>query len=297
MPATANATPVPADLYVMLDQTASMSDALGASTRWQQVTSGLQSFALSPPTTVDVGLQYFGLAPTSCPASCSIDADCGACGPCFMGFCTGAAGDSCNASDYATPDVEISPMPSQAGSITSSLAAHSPATSHATSAALQGLVDHMHSWASSHPSRPVGGVLITDGDPTQCDTNAAHVAGIADGGLPVYVLSIGTVSTADAIAAAGGTGASIPILDSAGVVSAMSSASAAVSKCWYQISAGTADGGLVQVRQGGTLLSHVASEAACGSNAGWWYAASDEVVLCPVSCAATGPVTAAVGCP
>ena len=82
---TVTAQQSPLDLYVMLDQSGSMTESVsGVGTKWSTVTSALDSFLTQPGLTgFSVGLQYFGLPGT--------------------GF-----GDSCTAGDYATAAVEIS---------------------------------------------------------------------------------------------------------------------------------------------------------------------------------------------
>jgi hypothetical protein len=72
---------VPLDIYVMLDQSLSMADA----SKWTSVTTALASFVSQPNLDgMSVGLGYFAVP--------------------------GVLGDSCNASDYATPSVEIAPL-------------------------------------------------------------------------------------------------------------------------------------------------------------------------------------------
>jgi hypothetical protein len=183
------------------------------------VASALTTFAQQPGAAgVGIGIQYFGLPPTLvCPTSCNSDGDCGspACGPCDsqLHLCLGATlGDSCAASDYATPDVEIATLPGVATDLANSLAAHAPGTGAATSAALQGAIDHATAWATTHPDRAVVDVLITDSDPAECDTVLGDVTAIATQGaagtppIRTYVIAIGTSLTSpNAIAAAGGT--------------------------------------------------------------------------------------------
>jgi len=166
----------------MLDQSSSMSDSLagGQATRWTAVGSGIEGF-LAQPGSASFGLQYFGLA-QSCPLTCNVDADCGGCGPCQTGFCLGG-GDSCAPADYATPNVEIGPVQSVATNVMASLATHSPDTGSPTSAALQGAVDHAGTYAGAHAEADVVALLITDGDPDECDVNAGDINTIASTAL------------------------------------------------------------------------------------------------------------------
>ena len=108
---TIKAQMIPLDLFIMLDQSNSMTDAVAGGTKWTTVTSALNTFVQQPGLDgVSVGLGYFALPQSSggtCSAlTCTTDADCGAtaCGPCLANLCFGAismAGDSCNAADYA----------------------------------------------------------------------------------------------------------------------------------------------------------------------------------------------------
>jgi len=182
----------PLDLYIMLDQSSSMSDSVSGGTKWTAVTSAINQFMMQPGLDgISVGLQFFGV-PTSGPTcsvlTCTIDTDCGpsACGPCSFGFCTGAlasGGDSCTAADYAHPAVEIAALPGVASPIMSSIGGHSPSTSTPTSAALQGAVDHAKAWATAHAGDTAVAVLATDGDPTECDTDITHIEAIATAGF------------------------------------------------------------------------------------------------------------------
>ena len=140
---------IPLDLFIMLDQSGSMSDAVnGGGTKWSTVTSALDTFVQQPGLDgVSVGIQYFGVPPTgsaTCTVTtCTVDADCGAaaCGPCLNlsampngGICLGVfsgLGDSCAATDYATPAVEIAPLPGAATALIASIGMHSPTTGDA----------------------------------------------------------------------------------------------------------------------------------------------------------------------
>src|SRR5262249_37567061 len=136
----------PLDIYVMLDQSLSMIEAVaGGGNKWTAVTGALNTYVNQPNQNgVSIGIQYFGL---------------------------GLAGASCNTPDYATPAVEIAPLPGVAQAFTASLAAHAPSTVTPTSAALQGAINHATAWAKAHPGDKTVVVLATDGEPDSCDTN------------------------------------------------------------------------------------------------------------------------------
>lgn len=213
---------IPLDLFIMLDQSSSMSDSVsGGGTKWTTVTSALATFVQQPGLDgISVGMQYFGVPPgggTCSVLSCTIDADCGAaaCGPCVANVCLGffsSASDSCTAADYAMPAVEIAPLPGVATAIASSMNMHSPTTGTPTSAALQGAVDHAKAWKTAHPNDAVVAVLATDGEPSECDTNLANINAIAAAALAAtpsvmtFVIGVGpSLTNLNGIAAAGGT--------------------------------------------------------------------------------------------
>src|ERR1700710_2665300 len=72
---------IPLDLFIMLDQSSSMTDTVsGGGTKWSTVTSALDTFVQQPGLDgVSVGIQYFGVPPggsgTCSVLSCTVDAD------------------------------------------------------------------------------------------------------------------------------------------------------------------------------------------------------------------------------
>jgi hypothetical protein len=326
---------IPLDLFIMLDQSSSMTDAVnGGGTKWSTVTSALDTFVQQPGLDgVSVGIQYFGV-PTggaTCSAiTCTVDADCGAaaCGPCTSNICLGfftTAGDSCTASDYATPAVEIAPLPGGAGALVASIGMHSPSTSTPTSAALQGAVDHSKAWAQAHAGDAVVAVLATDGDPTECDTSLPDIDAIAAtafAGTPsimTFVIGVGpSLSSLNSIAAAGGTNAAF-LVDTGGNVNqqfldAMNAIRHAALGCQYLIPtpvSGTPNFDEVNVvyQPGGggaaETFPNVMNQASCPASGNAWYynnpANPTQIILCPSTCTAvegdmTGEVDVTLGC-
>lgn len=178
---------LPLDMFIMLDKSGSMMETVsGGGTKWDAITSALQAFFVQPNLQgVSVGLQYFGVAPTTpCPATCSTNADCGPYAPCLQGFgcllCGVPNVDSCTAADYAKADVEISPInQAQINKLLTSLGANPPETGTPTEPALQGALDHAKAWAQAHPGHAVIAVLATDGAPNECGVAAADPANTA----------------------------------------------------------------------------------------------------------------------
>jgi hypothetical protein len=324
----------PLDIYLMLDRSGSMNEYTGSdpTNKWQAVTAALSTFVQQPLEGTSVGLQYFGIPAASCGSrSCTRDSDCDVCGGiCLLGSCRsfGWDTDSCNAADYARPEVEIGPLASTAPLVIASMAAQTPSRSTPTSAALQGAVDHARAWASAaqNAGHATLVVLATDGDPTECDTNLDHINAIAAGGLSAspsvrtFVIGVGDLKdNLDGIAKAGGTGAAYIVSTGSSVtdqfLKALNDIRGKTVGCSYAIPAPPAgqalDFGLVNVEyqpgNGGAkvTLGKTAGAASCGASAHAWYyndaAAPTSIVLCPSTCStieadATASVRIVLGC-
>lgn len=335
---THNAEKVPLDMYLMLDQSGSMSDppASGSGTRWEAVEAAISAFvAQGESAGIGVGIQYFPLqSGASCNvAQCMTDVECGVgCGPCmqvapnFPGFCAGfGQSDSCEAIDYATPDVEIGVLPGNAAAILTSMSAHGPTGGTPTSAALQGAVDHATEWAAQNVGHAVIVVLATDGDPATCDTNLANINAIAAAGasstppILTFVIGVGgSVAALNGIAAAGGTTQAFMIDQDPNAQQAFLDALNAIQgtaiPCAYLIP--LPDGGetinfnqinVYYTPSGGseTVVPRVDSAASCPADGlGWYYddpAMPTQILLCPSTCTTVsadidGEVKVVVGC-
>lgn len=309
---TTEAQQVPLDMYIMLDQSGSMD---GSS--WKSVTNALTTFVQQPGTEgISVGLQYFPLRPGGapvCPDMCNTDADCGACGPCKalmpgfpMKMCEGSTqGDSCVAADYATPEVEIEPLPGVAPKIVGSMQQHKPSGGTPTSAALQGAVDHAKAWANAHPNHSVIVVFASDGEPMGCDENLSNINAIAAAGfnatpsVPTFVIGVGSqISALNGIAAAGGTGTAV-FAEGANVqqqfLDAMNAIRGTALACNYFIpmpEKGKPDYDAVNVQYTpgggqGDFIKKVLDQSACANGDGWYYddnANPQTIVMCPATC-------------
>lgn len=331
---SSKAEKVPLDMYVMLDQSGSMSDPAGGGTKWDAVTQAFTAFVQQPETNgIGFGLQYFGLPPgggMQCPSQCLTDADCGACGPCFVigpvGVCLGASGgDSCDPLDYSKPEIEIAPLPGVANAVIQSLGAHGPSTSTPTSPALQGAVNHAKDWQIAHPSHVTVAVFATDGDPSECDTdlnNINAIAAAAANGNPkilTFVIGVGpSLQALNGIAAAGGTTQAYLIDANANAqqqfLDALNAIQGTVLACQYTIPVpqeGTPDYDSVNVEYtpggGGSpqTIPKVASQADCPPNGDAWYydnnAAPTQIILCDSTCTKfsadpDGEVNIVLGC-
>jgi hypothetical protein len=332
----------PLDIYIMLDKSASMDDKGGNNvSKWNAVTGALEHFVQNPGAPgISVGIQYFGLPPQGgqqCNTTCNSNADCGApaCGPCFgagfgvPGVCMGASGgDSCTASDYAKPAVEIADLsqPNVPAALVKSIQGQKPETNTPTAPALQGAIDHARDWAQQHPGHVVIALLATDGEPTECDPqdipSIANIAKAGAGGSPkilTFVIGVGSsLSNLNDLASAGGTNQAF-LCDTgqdvnAQFLAALTAIRGAALGCSYKIPVpekGTPDYEKVNVQytpgdgSKAQLFPKVANAAACPPGGdGWFY--DDEqkptqITLCDATCQkvqkdSKGEVDVLLGC-
>jgi hypothetical protein len=279
------------DVYIMLDQSLSM---LGE--KWNGVTAAINSFVMQPLSGVSVGIQYFALN-----------------------------GVSCTASDYATPEVEIAPLPGVASQITSSLAAHIPSTVTPTLAAEQGAIQHAQSWATAHPGDEVVVLLATDGDPDSCNilpdpvtpVEQAAMAGFTGTPkIPTFVIGVGSdLTNLNAIAQAGGTTSAFIVDTSMNVqtqfLTALNAIRGTALGCQYKIPAPSSGDTLdyakvnVQFTTNGkqTIFPQVSDKSKCPSSGNAWYYDNNttptEIILCSTSCGTVsvgGEIDVLTGC-
>jgi von Willebrand factor type A domain len=294
----------PLDIYVMFDQSCSMSCPPeqagpglccigGPRPRIDQVRSAMNQFLQNPKSAgISVGLGYFG------------------------NFPIGAA--SCNAADYARPAVPIAPLPGNAQALINSLNQAQPTGETPTPAAINGACQYATQWKSQNPGHALVILLVTDGvpeapqtrtcKPTLQDAQAAAQACSSQQGISTYVLGVGAnLDNLQAIAQAGGTthaylaGGTTDI--SGSVLDALNQIrdSAAV-PCKFKIppppNGQALDPNRVNVTYndaGGTLtvIPGAGTAQNCASG-GWFYdnpQAPSTVELCPSSC---NDVTAAL---
>jgi hypothetical protein len=199
----------PVDMFIMYDQSGSMNENTPAGTKWSAIKAALIGFVNSPASAgIGVGIQYF----PSTPPPCTVASATCLCIP-FVNICAPLGGGSCNAADYATPDVPIELLPTVAPKIVASVGAHNPGGGTPTTPALTGALQYAQAWAVAHPDRKTVVVLATDGDPSGCNANSVQdVANVAAAGLAAnpsvqtFVVGVGSSLTSlNAIAAAGGS--------------------------------------------------------------------------------------------
>jgi hypothetical protein len=153
--ATAEAKPVPLDMYLMQDSTGSMgSDCnVGQTTasKWCRTINALDGFVRSVTQTGNqLALKFF---------DSDLATDCG------------------GTSFYNTPAVPLTMLPVAGNNpITNALNSASPGGLTPTEGAIRGIAQ----FAPSHKTtgRVMIGILVTDGDPTDCNTQIAYLASI-----------------------------------------------------------------------------------------------------------------------
>jgi hypothetical protein len=305
---------VPLDLYVMQDQSFSMSEE----GKWASVTSALTTFINSDQEPgLGVGLGFFPLPPPagSIPGPCTSDPECGLYGPCLTMFgnvCSGslAPDTSCDPYDYDQADVPIAELTTaQKSLLLGAIAAHSPdGDATPTQPSIQGALAYAVVWALQNPTHLTYLVYATDGEPTGCTYNtvaeAANIAASAANGYPpvkTFVIGVGSLlSDLNQIAAAGGTEQAY-LVDTANATQQFLDALVDIranGMCMFTIplpTAGDPDFTRVNVvltdpndpAQTETIYN-VATEAACDpTTGGWYYDNPDDphmILLCPASC-------------
>lgn len=180
------ATRLPADVYIMLDQSQSMSrETSGGVTRWDSVTAAIEAFVANDAADgIGVGIQYFGHE----------------------------VNDDCDPAKYATPDVEIQQLPGVRSEIEESLSnAIGPFSKTPTYPALEGALMHAAEHAADNEDRQTIVVLATDGFPSECELSLAAIGELAAAGFagtPSVLTSVIAIaegeSNANLIASEGG---------------------------------------------------------------------------------------------
>jgi hypothetical protein len=222
---------------------------------------------------------------------------------------------SCNVVDYATPVVDIAPLPGNAAAIKSAVATQMLGLTTPTVPALQGAIQYGTTYQMAHPDRRVVLVLATDGEPNDCNSNAQAVALAAAAAaaqtppLNTYVLGIGpSTGNLDAIALAGGTSAAY-MVTSSGTSQLLQALNAIRTKTQTQVGTKIAcsqkippsnswkaldyAATVVKTTTGDSGVSmappRVADRAACGTMEGWYFddpVQPTTIEFCPATCSA-----------
>jgi hypothetical protein len=250
------------------------------------------------------------------------------------GYCD--ARDSCDPTSYATPAVEVAPLPGAAPALIASLMQHMPDGLTPTAGALSGAIAHAQSLAKAANGHQVVVLLATDGFPSECTPNdIPGVAKLASGGLAgtpstsTFVIGVFSPDEAvdaqtnlDALAAAGGTKKAFVINISQNVtqqfVAALNAIRTAALSCQFKVPVPkpgeTLDYFKVNVQYtsgaGQTVtIGNVPNRAACSATKGGWYYDADpnvggvpqNITICDTTCSqlradAAGRVDVLLGC-
>ena len=315
----------PLDMVIMLDRSGSMNE----DGKWASVTSAIDEFVTDPGSDgLGVGLGYF---PEPYGNTClPCDYGCGLCyngccslptgdfcwddGDCDVGFCynfmchAGGGNATCEASDYAAPDVQVATLPAVASTLQSSMSMVTPQGGTPTGPALAGALDYAKTFADDHVKKDVVVVLATDGEPTECEpqgiADIAAMATDAAAGMPAiatFVIGVGAnLGNLNAIAAAGGTGTAylVDADDTAPqkFLDALNDIRKVAVACEYEIpdvKGGSIVYDLVNVTftvegQPMQTLGYVGDISSCDQG-GWYYdnpANPDSIHMCPSTCMA-----------
>lgn len=301
------------NFYIIMDRTGSMV----SSGIWNPAVTGMTAFFQDPGAAgLGIALEFFslnsgGIYGDGCAPGNCVSAPCG--NPMVpLGTLTAAPapGDTHEAALVAT-FANVHPN------------AAAPGTGFGTRIypALEGAL----TWATSHvistPTEDFHVILLTDGDPSACDTSSANnaalsAAALAAHGIKTYVIAMpgSTLSFLDPIAAAGGTTAAINVT-AAGMAAQMVAALSAIASsgitCNFDLpAAGLFDPANVQVvftpSSGPSAnLSQVTDLVSCAGGPGWYYdnnTTPTKISLCPQSCTTAqgdsgSKVDYTLGCP
>ena len=298
---------IPVDMYVIMDRSGSMgADASGGTTVWDATKQAITSFVQAPESAgMGVGIQFFPKDTGGGP-QCAFPPCPPGCLP-FGPLCVPAGGGSCDLNDYLPPAVTIQLLPGVAQQIIDAMNMQSPGGGTPTLPAMQSAVQATKAYAAQVPGRKVIIVLATDGNPNDCNSTIATVAGEAANALNgspsinTFVIGIGNVSGLDQIAVAGGTDNAIivdPSNAGQGFLDAMNEIRGKALTCTFQIPV-PGNGEMINVNQvnvritspgasQGDVVFNVANEAACDPvNGGWYYddpVNPTEIRTCPATC-------------
>ena len=228
--------------------------------------------------------------------------------------------NECTVSSYATPSVAMKALP-DATTFAAALDANSPGGGTPTLPAEQGAVQYAQSVATGlKAGEKVAVVLVTDGDPNDCNsdpTNVAAAAATVAATIKTYVIGVGPDAVnLDQIATGGGTAPHIQVntasaaTTAADLKTAIGKIKAAQLSCDYTLppppTGKTIDVNAVNVNYTtGGATTTLGYSADCSNAGGWHYDSTTtptKIIMCPSICTtlqndtAGGKVDIVFGC-
>ncbi len=282
------ATLVPVSMFITIDKSGSMKDPVNGTPKWDALKSAFTTFfGDKSAASLNVAMRFWPL--DNCDAGMK-DANC----PNAIAAC-------------ATPSVPLGPLSDmkQQNALIMGLNATMPQGDTPMSIALGGAVEWARVRSMSNMGEKVIVVLVTDGEPTACDKDPAHIAGLAADafskyGVLTYVIGFPGAAkpTLDAIAKAGGTNAGLLLASSGNTemefLSALLEISGKSVACGFPVPTGQkpTETNLVSVvytpgSGAAGKLSHVDGPMQCSAG-GWYYdkpTSPTTITLCDATCA------------
>ncbi len=281
---------VPLDLYLMFDQSGSMSTIVDEDTgtlRIDIVRSAVRTFLQDEDSIgMGAGIGYFGDQPLK--------------------------KTTCDPQDFREPDVEIGTLPAREESLLQSIESKMPTGETPTGAAIRGACEYVAAYKRDNSGRHPSILLVTDGEPkaplsqercapTLDDAVEAARECFEDEGIFVYVLGVGpSLTNLRVIAEAGGTNdAYLADLDnSQQVLDALFAVrNRAQLPCNLSLSREALDGqdvdlaaanvGYLDADCGHVAVSAVTDADACDDGQGWYFddpEAPSRIHLCASTC-------------
>ncbi|MEZ4296392.1 MAG: vWA domain-containing protein [Polyangiaceae bacterium] len=267
----------------------------GQPTRWKQLTDAIGAFVTDPKSAgLGVWMRFWPY-------------DVG-------GACPSPYSWGCNATHCQSPNVPMGDLTSQSApadaqeqAVLAALAQATPTTGQTPLyPALSGVLSAATAYQSAHPDDAAVVILVTDGEPTQCNTNVSDIAALAQAaysttGVRTYAIGIADVSEATiaSIANAGGGepflvggGAATPV--AAQVLSALQEIRAELVPCSFALPDPSLYDALsmaVTLTSGAGVaqsVGEVSGPAACAPG-GWYFddvGSPARLILCPSTCSA-----------
>ncbi len=280
---------VPLDLYLMFDQSGSMSTKVDeeGTTRMDIVRTAVRTFLQDEESSgMGAGLGYFGHQPLR--------------------------ETTCDPGDYSDADVDMGALPGLTDELIGSLEKREPTGETPTGAAIRGACRYVSTFRDEHPGRSPAILLITDGEPKaplsqdQCaptldDAVAAAEECYEEEGIRIYVLGVGpSLTNLRVIAEAGGTEEAFladrdnaeqvleafrAVRHAAQLPCTLSVGSDAFQEGEVDVSASTV--AYLDFQCGYNPIEHRDSAQDCDETGGWYFddpAEPTQIELCDVTC-------------